>query len=476
MFFSSLIFLYAFLPLCIIATRLVRTVKAQNLILLAFSLFFYAWGEPVWVFLMIGTALGAWLIGLFINRCRSKAAARNWLILAVVFCLSSLVVFKYSGFIFATINDLIGTSLPEHTFSLPIGISFYTFQILTYVIDLYRGETKVQKKFYNFLLYVSLFPQLIAGPIVRYSDIDEQISERRVSFEETAQGIGRFLAGLAKKVLIANHAAEIVTLTLDSTRFASLDGLEAWIGILAYSIQIYFDFSGYSDMAIGLGHMFGFRFKENFKHPYVARSVTDFWRRWHISLSTFFRDYVYIPLGGNRLGLKRQILNMFIVWSLTGLWHGAAWNFVLWGIYFFVLLAMEKLFLLRWLEKLPAIFGHVYTWMSFILGWVFFKMESMSDIGTLLQRMFQVRSDFVTNRGVVLLQNHIVFIVIAFVFAMPLLPWLRSKKPVQRLMKDLKSKEPLFGISSSIAYLAILFFCTMSLVASGFNPFLYFRF
>ncbi len=229
-------------------------------------------------------------------------------------------------------------------------------------------------------------------------------------------------------------------------------------------------------MAIGLGHMFGFRFKENFKHPYVARSVTDFWRRWHISLSTFFRDYVYIPLGGNRLGLKRQILNMFIVWSLTGLWHGAAWNFVLWGIYFFVLLAMEKRFLLRWLEKLPAIFGHVYTWMSFILGWVFFKMESMSDIGTLLQRMFQVRSDFVTNRGVVLLQNHIVFIVIAFVFAMPLLPWLRSKKPVQRLMKDLKSKEPLFGISSSIAYLAILFFCTMSLVASGFNPFLYFRF
>ena len=476
MVFSSLIFLYAFLPLCIIATRFARTVKIQNIVLLFFSLFFYAWGEPVWVFLMVATVFGVWLIGLAMERSKSRAAARSWLILSVVLCLSSLVVFKYSGFIFETINNILGTSFPEPSFSLPIGISFYTFQTLTYIIDVYRGETEVQKKFYNLMLYVSLFPQLIAGPIVRYSDIAEQIGERRVSFEETAQGVGRFLVGLAKKVLIANHAAEIVGLTLDSTRLASLDGLEAWIGILAFSIQIYFDFSGYSDMAIGLGHMFGFRFKENFKYPYVAKSVTDFWRRWHISLSTFFRDYVYIPLGGNRLGLPRQILNMFIVWSLTGLWHGAAWNFVLWGIYYFVLLTIEKLFLLRLLERLPGIFGHVYTWATFILGWVFFKMESMSGIGTLLQRMFQSRSSFVTNRGVVLLQNHLIFIVIAFALAMPLLPWLRSKKPVQRLMKNMKKREPLFGIYSSIVYLGLLFFSTMSLVASGFNPFLCFRF
>lgn len=476
MVFSSLIFLYAFLPLCIIVTRLARTVKAQNFILLIFSLFFYAWGEPVWVFLMIGTAFGVWLIGLAMNRSKSRAMAKAWLALAIVFSLSSLVVFKYSGFIFATINDILGTALPEYTFSLPIGISFYTFQILTYIIDVYRGETEVQKKFYNLLLYVSMFPQLIAGPIVRYSDIAEQIAVRRVTFEETAQGISRFLIGLAKKVLIANHAAEIVALTLESQRLANLDGLEAWIGILAFSIQIYFDFSGYSDMAIGLGHMFGFRFKENFNYPYVAKSVTDFWRRWHISLSTFFRDYIYIPLGGNRLGLQRQILNMFVVWALTGLWHGAAWNFVLWGIYYFALLTVEKLFLLRWLEKVPAIIGHIYTWMTFILGWVFFKMESMAGIGTLLQRMFQPRNDFVTNRGIVLLQNHLIFIITAFVLAMPLLPWLRSKKPVQRFMKNLKNKEPLFGISSSIVYMVLLFFCTMSLVASGFNPFLYFRF
>ncbi|NLC26103.1 MAG: MBOAT family protein [Fastidiosipila sp.] len=476
MVFSSLIFLYAFLPLCIIATRLVRTVKAQNFVLLIFSLFFYAWGEPIWVFLMIGTALGVWLIALAMDRSKSKVTAKLWLALAIVLSLSSLIVFKYSGFIFATINSVLGVALPEYTFSLPIGISFYTFQILTYVIDVYRGETKVQKKFYNLLLYVAMFPQLIAGPIVRYSDIAAQISERRVTFEETAQGIGRFLAGLAKKVLIANHASKIVALTLESQRLGNLDGLEAWIGILSFSIQIYFDFSGYSDMAIGLGHMFGFRFKENFNYPYVAKSVTDFWRRWHISLSSFFRDYVYIPLGGNRLGPQRQILNMFVVWSLTGLWHGAAWNFILWGIYYFILLTMEKLFLLRWLEKIPALFGHIYTWMTFILGWVFFKMESMAGIRILLQRMFQPRSDFVSNRGIVLLQNHLVFLIVAFVLAMPILPWLRSKKTVQRTMQNLKTMEPLYGISSSVFYMSILFFCTMSLVASGFNPFLYFRF
>ena len=476
MVFSSLFFLYAFLPLCLIATRLARTVKIQNVILLIFSLFFYAWGEPVWVFLMIVTVFGVWLIGLAMGASKSKAAAKAWLALAVVLCLSSLLVFKYSGFIVETINNVLGTSFPEPSFSLPIGISFYTFQTLTYIIDVYRGEAEVQKKFYNLMLYVSLFPQLIAGPIVRYSDVAEQIEERRVSFEETAQGIGRFLVGLAKKVLIANQAAKIVALTLESTRLATLDGLEAWIGILSFTIQIYFDFSGYSDMAIGLGHMFGFRFKENFNYPYVAKSVTDFWRRWHISLSTFFRDYVYIPLGGNRLGLPRQILNMFIVWSLTGLWHGASWNFVLWGVYYFVLLTIEKLFLLRFLEKVPALFGHIYTGATFVLGWVFFKMESMSSIATLLQRMFQPRSDFVTNRGVVLLQNHLIFIVIAFVLAMPLLPWLRSKKPIRRLFNTLKNKEPLYGICSSIIYMGILFFCTMSLVASGFNPFLYFRF
>jgi len=476
MVFSSLFFLYAFLPLCIIATRLARTVKIQNIILLAFSLFFYAWGEPVWVFLMIVTVFGVWLIGLAMERSKSKAAAKAWLILSVVLCLSSLLVFKYSGFILETINNILGTSFPIPSFSLPIGISFYTFQTLTYIIDVYRGEAQVQKKFYNLMFYVSLFPQLIAGPIVRYADIAEQIGERRVSFEETAQGIGRFLVGLAKKVLIANHAAEIVGLTLESTRLAALDGLEAWIGILAFTIQIYFDFSGYSDMAIGLGHMFGFRFKENFKYPYAAKSVTDFWRRWHISLSTFFRDYVYIPLGGNRLGLPRQILNMFIVWSLTGLWHGASWNYVLWGVYYFLLLTVEKLFLLRFLKKIPAIFGHIYTWATFVIGWVFFKMESMTSIGTLLQRMFQPRSNFVTNRGVVLLQNHLIFIVITFALAMPLLPWLRSKRPVGRLITAMKKREPIFGIYTSFVYLVLLFFCTMSLVASGFNPFLYFRF
>ena len=360
-----------------------------------------------------------------------------------------------------------GTSFPEPSFSLPIGI-FYTFQTLTYIIDVYRGEAQVQKKFYNLMLYVSLFPQLIAGPIVRYADIAEQIGERRVSFEETAQGIGRFLVGLAKKVLIANHAAEIVGLTLESTRLAALDGLEAWIGILAFTIQIYFDFSGYSDMAIGLGHMFGFRFKENFKYPYAAKSVTDFWRRWHISLSTFFRDYVYIPLGGNRLGLPRQILNMFIVWSLTGLWHGASWNYVLWGVYYFLLLTVEKLFLLRFLKKIPAIFGHIYTCdlchrLGFQDGIHEHCRPSAADVSA-TQR-------FCDQSWCGLLQNHLIFIVIA--------PWLcRScpgcgAKAVGRLITAMKS-EPSWHYTSFV-YLVLLFFCTMSWWHRV-QSFLYFRF
>lgn len=476
MVFSSLVFLYAFLPLCLIATYAAKKVSVQNNILLVFSLFFYAWGEPVWVFLMVATGVAVWAIGLRVDRSRTRAEARGWLTLGVVAALSSLVIFKYSGFIFQTLNSLLGTSLPEKTFALPIGISFYTFQILTYLIDLYRGDAKVQTSVRDLLLYEALFPQLIAGPIVRYSDVAEQIRHRRMTFDETVVGIRRFLTGLAKKVLIANQAGTIVRLTLESQHLIRLDGLEAWIGIFAFAFQIYFDFSGYSDMAIGLGHMFGFRFKENFNYPYYATSVTDFWRRWHISLGTFFRDYVYIPLGGNRRGIKRQIFNMFVVWSLTGLWHGASWNFVLWGVYYFILLTIEKLFLLKKLEKAPRFVAHLYTWLTFLVGWVFFKMETLGAIGTLFRRMFFIRSNFVTARGLVLLQNHLPFLLIALIFSLPVLPWLRSKQPIRRWISRFRKKEPLYGILLSAWHVIIMLLCTVSLVASSFNPFLYFRF
>lgn len=475
MVFSSLIFLYAFLPLCLIFTHLASKTRTQNYVLLAFSLFFYAWGEPFWVILMIMTGVFIWLTGLAIDKHRAhKTKKKLYLTLAIIIALSSLAVFKYAGFFFQNINAVFGTNLSIPSFSLPIGISFYTFQTLTYVIDLYRGHVKVQKSVLNLLLYESLFPQLIAGPIVRYADIDDQINRRTISLDGIRTGIGRFLAGLAKKVLIANMAGEIVDLTLNSGHLAQLDGLEAMIGILAYTFQIYFDFSGYSDMAIGLGHMFGFNFKENFRHPYIARSVTDFWRRWHISLSTFFRDYVYIPLGGNRRGLPVQIRNMLIVWGLTGLWHGASWNFILWGLYYFVLLTVEKIGWLSVLERLPKIVGHLYLALVVIFGWALFYFVDMSELGIFLGRLFVPRSGYFGVRGVIMLKNHGLFLILATVASLPVLPriraWLRS------LANRLSASDTLIGGLQAAFNIILLLLSTASLAASSFNPFLYFRF
>ena len=367
MVFSSLTFLCFFLPLTVGVYYLCPP-KGRNVVLLAASLLFYAWGEPKYVLLMLGSIAANYVFGLLIGAGRRK---RLWLILSICFNLAMLGLFKYADLLVRTFNDLTRGHVQLLGLALPIGISFYTFQAMSYTIDVYRGAVKVQKNPIDFGAYISMFPQLIAGPIVRYSEIEDRMKRRSVTPEAFAAGLCRFAVGLGKKVLLANQLGKLWELASGGTPSALL----AWLGALAFTLQIYFDFSGYSDMAIGLGTIFGFRFPENFRYPYQAKSVTDFWRRWHITLSTWFREYLYIPLGGNRRGPARQLLNLAIVWALTGLWHGAAWNFLLWGLYYFVLLALEKVFLLRQLEKLPAAAGRLWTLLAVLFGWMLFACE-----------------------------------------------------------------------------------------------------
>jgi alginate O-acetyltransferase complex protein AlgI len=470
MVFSSLIFLYAFLPACLFLYVIVPTQRIKNYVLLFFSLLFYAWGEPLWVILMILTGLFIYWTGLKIDKHRGKPLSRLYLILAIIGALSSLAVFKYTGFAITNLNWLTGLNLPVPCFSLPIGISFYTFQTLTYAIDLYRGNTRLQRSAANFLLYESLFPQLIAGPIVRYADVADQIDSRKMTLDGFLKGISRFMVGLGKKVLIANYAGQLVERTIGSD-LSLLSVTEGWLGLVAFALQIYFDFSGYSDMAIGLGRMFGFEFKENFEHPYIASSITDFWRRWHISLSTFFRDYVYIPLGGNRI---HQMRNMLIVWALTGLWHGASWNFILWGLYYFVLLYLEKKFLLSVLDRLPRVFRHIYSLFAVLIGWVFFYFTDAASILQMLRLMFGFSGQVIaSSQGVLLLRNNAVFLLIAL---LAVTPWITML--VQKLRDRLTRQawQPALATAAMVVSLLLLFTCTAALVGSSYNPFLYFRF
>lgn len=390
---------------------------------------------------------------------------------SVVITLSFLAVFKYLGFFNQNLNQIFGAELPTQIFNLPIGISFYTFQAITYVVDVYRGKAQVQRSYANLLLYVALFPQLIAGPIVRYTDIAAQLENREMTLPGFSKGITRFVTGLGKKVLLANIAGQVAT-SLIGGDLSKASVLGAWLGIFAYTFQIYFDFSGYSDMAIGLGHMFGFTYVENFNYPYISKSITEFWRRWHISLSTFFRDYVYIPLGGNR---RHQLRNMFIVWALTGLWHGASWNFVLWGLYYFVFLAIEKLFLGKFLEKLPAVVGHAYALFIIVVGWVFFYFDDVSRLGQMLKLMFGFSGQAgVLPTDTVLLKNHLVFFLVAIIACIPV------SKLVKALLIRFSRKGPvqesLAGAAGILYDVALLFFSTAALVGASYNPFLYFRF
>ncbi len=468
MVFSSLTFLYIFLPLCLVAYFLTGKIKVRNFILLLFSLVFYAWGEPKYILLMLAATAVDYVAGLLIEKYRGTGKAKFFLFCAVFLTLSVLGVFKYADFFADSANRVFSLQMPLLGLSLPIGISFFTFQALTYVVDVYRGRVPVQPYYYKLLLYVSMFPQLIAGPIVRYSDVCAQIDGRVCTWQKASRGILRFCVGLLKKAIVANFAGELTEKLLGGD-LSELSSVGAWVGIAAYAIQIYFDFSGYSDMAIGLGHVFGFDFPENFRYPYAANSVNDFWRRWHITLSSFFRDYVYIPLGGNR---KRWAFNMLLVWLLTGLWHGASWNFVLWGLYYFFFLMLEKLYLGDILEKLPKAARHIYTVIVVLIGWVFFFFTDLSAIKAFFAAAFGANGFAdVTQNAIV--TNYIVVLLVGAVFSVPVFSKILA---LGNRLCESKIGKVLVNVSCVIFTFSALWIATAALVGSSYNPFLYFRF
>ena len=469
MVFSSLLFLYAFLPVCLLLYFLVPGLTGKNIVLLCASLVFYAWGEPVYVFLMLAVAALNWGFGLLLGKKRSKGL----LALCVALNLASLVVFKYAGFLVENCNALFGAAFRVPQISLPIGISFYTFQALSYSVDVYRKDVGVQRSYWKFLLYVSMFPQLIAGPIVRYVDVAAQIESRESDPENVFRGVTRFCVGLGKKVLLADHVGQVADQLLGGS-FTGATTLGIWLGALMYMFQIYFDFSGYSDMAIGLGRIFGFRYMENFKLPYTSKSISEFWRRWHISLSSFFRDYVYIPLGGNR---KHVYLNLFIVWALTGLWHGASWNFVLWGLYFFVLLCIERL-LKKQLSKIPKPVRHVLTLLLILISWnVFYH----TDLGRLCES-FAIffgfaGSGFTSETTNMLLRNNLPLIAICAVGCSAIPQF--TGNVVGLLCAEKREDGIGHKVYAGLTFvfdLALLALATISLAGSSYNAFLYFRF
>ncbi len=461
MLFSANVFLFAFLPSVLLLYYILPR-KFRNPVLLLWSLAFYGWGEPVYLFLMIGTILLNFFFGYWIYKLQGQGkSAKTALALGVAANLLILGFFKYFGFVMGGLKSLIPVlrtvKLPE--ISLPIGISFYVFQSMSYVIDVYRSDAPVQKNVLTFGTYVTLFPQLIAGPIVRYADVAEQMDTRHENVSQFAEGIQRFVVGLGKKVLLANPMGSLWNLLQVQEGSAA-----AWVGIIAYALQIYFDFSGYSDMAIGLGKMFGFTFLENFNYPYISASVTEFWRRWHISLSTWFKEYVYIPLGGNRKGPARQILNLLIVWSLTGLWHGASWNFVLWGLYYAVLLIVEKLIGLKLLKKLPKAVGHLYAILAVLFGWVLFYFEDMGALWAFFGRLFSFQPT--TAHGTNLLLG---FAPMVFISAFA------STPAAKKLYERVKDRDAVrYGVIALA--MAVLVLCVAALASQSYNPFIYFRF
>lgn len=467
MLFSSISFLYYFLPIVFIVYFLVPK-KGKNLVLLIASLIFYFIGEPIYSILMIASSLLGFIHGLLIDKFRGTKKAKIALISSIVFGIGILGFFKYADFFIKNINDLLNSKLGLLHIALPIGISFYTFQILSYTIDVYRGNAQVQKSFIKFATYVTLFPQLIAGPIVRYTDIEEQLSLRKHNWENIYSGSKRFIIGLAKKVIIANTLAEIGVIFANSIdRSVAL----YWLMAIGFMLQIYFDFSGYSDMAIGLGRIFGFDFQENFNYPYIAKSITEFWRRWHISLSSWFRDYVYIPMGGSRVNVLKWIRNILIVWLLTGFWHGAEWNFILWGVYFGVLLIFEKLFITKIFKKIPSIFHHFYLLFLVLVGFVIFNAGSLPDVFNNLSGLFGgLDIPIINTETIYYLRNYFVVIAIAMIGSTPLLNKLMTRiREKTRGLKTLKFVEP-------VLFVLLLLMVTGCLISGSFNPFLYFRF
>ncbi|MTI96233.1 MAG: MBOAT family protein [Firmicutes bacterium] len=468
MVFSSLLFLFYFLPAALFLYYLAPR-PWRNLILFVLSLFFYAWGEPVYIVLMIFSAIVDYSHGLLIDRFRHRA--KYVVASSVLVNLGLLGFFKYADFLVANLNLLVGIELASLDLPLPIGISFYTFQTMSYTIDVYRKQAPVQRSFIAFAAYISMFPQLIAGPIVRYRDIAAQLTGRRESIDRFAQGVKRFVVGLGKKVLLANNIG-LLWSEIQQIAPGELPVLTAWLGIVAFGFQIYFDFSGYSDMAIGLGNMFGFKFLENFNYPYISRSVTEFWRRWHISLGAWFRDYLYIPLGGNRSSRLGLFRNLFVVWLLTGLWHGASWNFMFWGLYFGALISIEKLFFARLLARLPRGFQHGYLLLAVFLGWVLFVFEDFAGGLEYLQVMFGLSGNALWDTRFLYYALSNGLLLTALVLGSTPLP----NKLWERLESWLARKELGQAVVVAAIYFLILIASTAYLVDATYNPFLYFRF
>ena len=466
MVFSGIPFLYYFLPATVLL-YLAAPRKLKNAVLLLASLVFYAWGEQRLVLLFAATILLGWLLGLLIERFRGKVWSRVFLWLSVLTTLGLLGYFKYADFFIGSLNSAFGLSLPLLRVALPIGISFYTFQLLSYTIDVYRGDVAAQKNIIDFAAYVAMFPQLIAGPIVRYSDIAGQLTERKHSLDKIASGIRRFVVGLAKKVLIANVLGQLCT---QFRQTAQPSVLFHWLYAVAFMLQIYFDFSGYSDMAIGLGRLFGFDFPENFNYPYISKSITEFWRRWHMTLGSWFRDYVYIPLGGNRRGIGRQLFNILVVWMLTGLWHGAAWNFVLWGVFYALLLTAEKLGLKKVLDAHGAL-GHVYVLLAVLLGFVLFNADSLGQAGQDIVGMFAFgKLPLFSAEAVYYLRSYGVVLLLAVIGATSL-----PKRAIAALSGNRVLSRG-WNVLEPLLLTGLLLVVTAYLVDGSFNPFLYFRF
>ncbi|MDO5448911.1 MAG: MBOAT family O-acyltransferase [Clostridia bacterium] len=437
------------------------------------SLIFFAWGEPKWIVLMLISTGVEYFGALLVDRYRDErpGVAKAALAVSVTVALSFLFIFKYFDFFTFNFNQTFGTEIKLLGLTLPIGISFYTFQTITYIVDVYRQKAAVQRSYWNLLLYVSMFPQLIAGPIVKYVDVEKQLMSRSYNGRKAGDGMFRFLIGLSKKAIFANVAGEVATQFLDGD-LSEISVIGAWMGILSYTLQIYFDFSAYSDMAIGLGKIFGFDYPENFNYPYIAKSVSEFWKRWHISLTTFFREYLYIPLGGNR---RHHVMNLLIVWAFTGLWHGASWNFILWGLYYYVLIVMERLFLGNALEKAPGFVGHIYTVFTVVMGWVFFYFDDMTRLKSFFGILFGIGDNpfsNITDKSVFL--NHLIFFIVAIVAVTPVSQLI--KKWFIKFTDKSKTNQLIGDISIVVSSLFLLFINTAAIVGSSYNPFLYFRF
>lgn len=466
MVFSSLTFIFMYLPITLVLYYLLPFRGYRNFVLFGSSLLFYSWGEPIYVWLMMIEILLNYCFGILINGCESKKVKKILLMVDVVVNLGVLGILKYSNFIIEIVNQLFHLTIPSHHLIMPIGISFYTFQVLSYVIDVYRGVVPVQNNIISLGTYVTMFPQLIAGPIVRYETVSEELNHRKESIDDFANGLRRFILGLGKKVILANNIAIVSDTIFQKIALSDYTSFISWLAAISFALQIYYDFSGYSDMAIGLGKMFGFHFLENFNYPYISRSITEFWRRWHMSLGTWFKDYVYIPLGGNRCNKLRWMLNVLIVWILTGLWHGAAMNFIFWGLYFGLILMIEKLFLKKFLDKVPVL-SNAYALILVLIGWVLFNSSSQVQIIRFLETMFTslpvLNMEFIADQGWVSL---IPYYFAAFIGCFPF---------VGRVLNKM-NQYVITGLLYDIYCICIVLFCIVLLINNTYNPFIYFRF